>query len=263
MIKEKKNKALAEQNKLLKEELRSLKKEYKLLTTKNKSEKIRIQKFCRSLILKQEEDRKEISRELHDEIGQILTGINYELEILSKEASRNQKNIRDKIINAQHMIIDSVDIIHRFARDLRPMVLDNLGLAAALQSYIKEVHKRTETAIRLNSQLKGLKLDDFSKTTLFRIAQEALSNIVKHAKAKNASINLKVVKDSLVMLIHDDGVSFSSTRSKSSRSKRGLGLLGMQDRVKMLEGKLSIRSSPKVGTYVEIKVPLINFKNSK
>lgn len=262
MISEKKYNDLYNKYQLLKDDFKKIEKENERIVKHSQNEEIRIHKFSRSLILKQEESRKAISRELHDEIAQILTGINYELEVLSKEASKSEKRVRDKIVKAQEMIIGSVDIIHRFARDLRPIVLDDLGLGAALQSCIKEFHKRNKTVVKLNANLKGLKLDDFCKTTLFRVAQEALNNIEKHAKAKSASINIKVDKKNLTMTIMDDGISFITKRTKNLHNKIGIGILGMQDRIKMLDGSLAIHSSKKIGTHIEIKVPLSHLNKS-
>lgn len=260
---EKKYIALKDKHQLLKAESKKAKEVLMLSLKNSKIEQNRIQKFSRVLILRQEENRKKISRELHDEIAQVLTGINYELEILSKEASKSEKSIRDKISQTQHMIVGSVDLIHRFARDLRPIILDDLGLSAALQSFIKDFEIRTEIKVKLISDVKGTSFDDFSKTTLFRIAQEAFTNIEKHAKAKNVLVEIKKDKEHLIFVISDDGVSFKKSSFNSLNTKSGIGLLGIQDRISMLNGILSIHSSKKIGTLIKILIPLNNLKNSK
>jgi len=251
--------ALREENAILKTEVKNLKGDLKRLMLDAKNEKKLLQSYSRALLLRQEEDRREISRELHDEIGQILTAINYELEILAKEAMQSEAKIRKRITNAQHMIIGSVDTIYRFAKDLRPFILDDLGLSAALHSYIKDFHKKNSIVVKLHTDIKGLKLDDFGKTILFRIVQEALVNISKHSKAKNASISLSKDKHQLKIVIQDDGQSFKSNRTTNFLGKRGIGLLGMHERIKILDGTISFRPL-KNGTCIEILVQLSNLR---
>jgi signal transduction histidine kinase len=213
------------------------------------------QKFAQQLFLQQEEDRKEISRELHDEVAQILTSINFQLAILSKEASESAKVIRDRIAETQKLIEDSVEIIHHFARKLRPMILDDLGLVPAIKSYIKSFSKQTELPITLtyNSRLNGL--NEFNKVVLFRVIQESLCNISKHAKATKVSISIRKTGLTIFLDVHDNGRSFKVKNNQAAFKTKRLGLLGMAERVRMAKGQLTITSSKAKGTLISVQVP--------
>lgn len=244
-------KADADCCKKLKKQLKDLKSLYARTLETSAKERESAKIFAHLLFDRFEEDRKEISRELHDEIGQVLTGINYELEVLSKEASNSAEGVRNKIQVTQKLVEKSVEIVHRFAKELRPMILDDLGLIPALRSYIKEFSSRTQILVKFEPKSSFKSLDDFSKTVLFRVAQEALSNIRKHSQATEATLKIGHDKENILMSIKDNGRG----KALGKRIKGRLGIIGMQERAKMAGGHLTITSSPKKGTLVSLSIP--------
>lgn len=230
------------------------------LSLQNKQLKLELKKcqnFSQQLYLRHEEVRKEISRELHDEVAQLLAGINFELAILSKKASKDIFILRKQIMVTQKLIENSVEVIHTFARDLRPMILDDLGLIPAIKSYTKIFFKKTNIPVEIISHENFLSLSDLNKTVLFRVAQEALSNIAKHSKAKQVTITLKRHKNSLHMEIHDNGISFNTKILRTNLSKRrGIGIMGMEERIKIAKGTFTITSSPLRGTTIKVFINL-------
>jgi two-component system sensor histidine kinase DegS len=212
-------------------------------------------RFVKMLFTRNEEDRKAISRELHDEISQILTGINFELAIIAKESATGAKGLKEKILTTQKLVESSVEIIHRFARELRPVILDDLGLVPALKSYTAEFSKQTRIPVKFSTFSGSLSLNDFTKTVLFRAVQESLSNIAKHSKATRASVKISKIKKCIQIEIRDNGKSFVMRPLRVAPFNRRLGLLGMAERVKMANGKLKILCSPKRGTLVRVQVP--------
>jgi signal transduction histidine kinase len=223
------------------------------------------QLFVERLIRQQEEDRKEISRELHDEIAQLLAGINFELSIISKEASLSGKKLIDKIASAQILVSESVEVIHRFARQLRPMILDDLGLIPALKSYIQEFSKQSGIECVLHSAKNIKSLEDYDQTVLFRVGQEALANIAKHSKATKVILNLTKLKTALKLEVIDNGKSFKIRTASTPGKHKGMGLLIMEERVKIAGGIFTITSSPQIGTKISASIPLLekNKKNDK
>lgn len=214
--------------------------------------------LSRRILLAQEEERKRISRELHDVIAQMLTGINIRLATLKTEATVNVKGLSQKISRAQRMVEKSVDRVHRFARELRPAVLDDLGLVPALHSYLKDFAK--ETGIRTSLiAFKGLeKLSAVKRTVLYRVAQEALTNVACHAQASQVGVDIRRVANTVRMQVRDDGRSFDVARALHSGKNPHLGLLGMRERVEMVRGKFSVESVPGQGTVVQAQIPFHN-----
>lgn len=217
------------------------------------------------ILLAQEEERKHISRELHDDISQILTGINARLAALKIEATANTGNLKKKITNTQRLVEKSVATVHRFARELRPALLDDLGLVPALMAFMKEFGKRTGIQIRFTSLAAGKieQLNNIKRTVLYRVAQEALTNVTKHAKASQAKVSIQVVADAICMTVGDNGRSFDVNHAFCVKRRRGLGILGMRERVEMVGGIFSIESTPGKGTTVRVQIPLQNGNHAR
>ncbi len=213
------------------------------------------QNLIQLLIKKQEDSRREISRELHDEIAQLLTGINFELSVLSKETDRYGERLIDKIAKTQVLVRDSVEVIHRYARELRPLILDDLGLVPALKSYIKEFVKQNTIEVEFKTPHSITNCNYYSKTVLFRVAQEAMTNIAKHSKATRVTIKLQKLKNTVKLEIADNGQSFKLKAHSVSLKHKGMGLLIMEERVKMVGGKFVILAAPKKGTKVTATIP--------
>lgn len=218
----------------------------------------KLRRLSRRVLSVQEEERKRISRELHDVVAHVLTGINVRLAALKIEASANTKGLGRKIGNTQRLVEKSVDIVHRFARELRPAVLDDLGLIPALHSYMKSYTKETGIRVSLTA-FAGLEaLGNVKRTVLFRIAQEALTNVVRHAKASRVDVYIEKRNDTVVMRIKDDGKSFDPQRVWQVGINKRLGLLGMRERAEMVGGTFEIDSATGHGTTIHVQIPFIN-----
>jgi signal transduction histidine kinase len=240
------------------EELKESKEHYGQLLAQSRLMEEQLRQLSRRVLLAQEEERKHISRELHDAISQILTGINVRLATLKIEAMATTGSIRRKIAHTQRLVEKSVAAVHRFARVLRPAMLDDLGLVPALLSLVKEFGKRT--GIRtdfLSTTREQLKpLDSLKRTTLYRIAQEALTNTQKHARASSATVSVEVYEGIVHLSVSDDGIAFDVERVLGSKRRKGLGIIGMRERAEMVGGTFAIESVPDRGTTVRVRVPL-------
>ncbi len=232
--------------------------EFRLLLSQSQLLQEKLRRLSRRVLSVQEEERKRISRELHDVVAHVLTGINVRLSALKIEASANTKGLGRKIANTQRLVEKSVDIVHRFARELRPAVLDDLGLIPALHSYMKSFTKETGIRVSLTA-FSGLELlSNAKRTVLYRIAQEALTNVVRHAKASRVDVHIEKKNDNVVLRIKDDGTSFDLQRVWQVGINKRLGLLGMRERAEMVGGTFEIESSPGKGTTIHVQIPFIN-----
>jgi signal transduction histidine kinase len=203
----------------------------------------------------QEEERKQISRELHDEVAQILAGINVRLASLNEAAAISRGNLQQSIARTQRLVEASVEVVHRYARDLRPALLDDLGLIPALRSYIRDLPGRNGLRIQLTAFPGVEALDNACRTVLFRVAQEALTNVARHARAQCARVRIRQIADIVQLDVHDDGRAFAADRVLASSSVKRLGLLGMRERVEMVGGTFAIKSAPGRGTTVRAEIP--------
>jgi signal transduction histidine kinase len=207
------------------------------------------------LLFAQEEERKTISRELHDEIAQTLTGINVQLGTLKSAAALDIKDLQKKITRTQRLVEKSVKIVHQFARDLRPSVLDDLGLIPALHSFVKTFAERAHLRVGLRVFAGVEQLDAAKRTVLYRVAQESLTNVGRHAHATRVEMCIEKVSDCVHMRINDNGKSFLVQRMLDARNNNRLGVLGMRERVEMVEGHFDIESAPGKGTTIHVEIP--------
>jgi len=212
--------------------------------------------LSRQVLQAQEEERKRISRELHDVIAQTLTGINIQLAALAKETRLDPKGFEHKIARTQRLVEKSVEIVHDFSRELRPAVLDDLGLIPALHTYMKNFTAQTGVRTHLTAFAGLEQLDTVRRTVLFRIAQESLTNVARHAHASRADVTILKQPDCICMKIKDNGKSFSAERLMQAKGAKRLGLLGMRERLEMVGGHFEIKSAQGEGTTVQAKIPL-------
>lgn len=206
----------------------------------------------------QEAERKRISRELHDEAGQLLTALMVGLRTLEQTPAIPGSALQD-IANLKELAKRIYEEIHRLAVELRPKALDQLGLVRAVESYAREFGERVGLSISFEaSGLDGVQLPGEVETALYRLIQEALSNIAKHAAASRAEILLERRGESLVAVIEDDGCGFDveSALHPTAGERPHLGLFGMQERAALLGGRLTIESGPGQGTTVFVEIPL-------
>jgi signal transduction histidine kinase len=243
------------QRKSVEESLRKSEQHYSRLLEQSRHMQEQLRLLSRQLLSAQEEERKMISRELHDQIAQTLTGINIRLASLKTEGTLNNKGLQKKISSTQRLVEKSVDIVHRFARELRPTVLDDLGLIPALHSFMKSFAKRTGVRTSLTAFATVERLDTAKRTVLFRVAQEALNNVARHAQAGRVEVSIQKLPDWICMKIKDDGKSFNVERTLHINGGKRLGLLGMRERLEMVGGKFVVESSPGKGTTILAQIP--------
>jgi PAS domain S-box-containing protein len=247
-----------ERREAVEQSLRQSEEHYARLLEQSRQLQEQLRLLSRQVLSTQEEERKKISRELHDVIAQTLTGINVRLAGLKRNATSNTRGLKCSITRTQRLVEQSVEIVHQFARRLRPTVLDDLGLIPALHTHMK--HFRAETGIRVSlsafaavEQLHGDK-----RTVLYRVAQEALTNIARHAQASRAEVKLEQLGGAVCMTITDDGKGFDPERMVQARKGKRLGLLGMRERLEIVGGVFAVTSALGKGTTVRAEVPLID-----
>lgn len=226
-----------------------------ILLEKSQQMQEELRLLSRQLLSAQEEERRKISRELHDVIAQTLTGINLKLASLKSESLTNISGLQKKITSTQRLVEESVEIVHRFARELRPTVLDDLGLIPALQSFMKAF--MADTGVRVNLKASAM-IEESSgtiRTALFRITQEALTNVGRHANASHAEVCIQCIDGFIRMEIKDNGQGFESEEKMNPTTHNRLGLLGMRERVEMVGGTFGVQSSPGKPTTVRVVIP--------
>jgi len=224
---------------------------YAELLKKSDSLQEQLRRLSRQILSAQEEERRRISRELHDVIAQTLTGINIRLATLKKGALINTKGLERNITLTQLLVEKSVNIVHEFARELRPAVLDDLGLIPALHSFVQLFSRRTRIKVRLTAFAGVEALNQNHRTILYRVAQEALNNVSRHAQASRVDLSIQKVAGGVCLKIHDNGKSFEVERViKNARGQKRLGLLGMRERVEMVGGRFIVESAPGQGTTI-------------
>ena len=243
------------QRKAVEESLRNSEQHSSRLLEQSRAMQEQLRHLSRQILSAQEEERKKISRELHDEIAQTLTGINVQLATLKTDSTINVKGLQKKITSTQRLVEKSVDIVHRFARELRPTVLDDLGLIPALHSFVKSFADRTGIRVRLTVFADVEKLDNAKRTVLYRVAQEALTNVARHAHASRVEVSIQKVPGAVRMEIKDDGKSFQVQRALFAKRHKRLGLLGMRERAELIGARLTLVSRPGLGTKVEVVLP--------
>lgn len=257
--------ALAEGNRQLKREVerrkageaavKKGKEHYHRLFVQSQLMQKKLRHLARQILSAQEDERRKISRELHDEVVQTLVGINVGLAALGKAASLGPRPLQVKIARTQRLVEKSVSAVHQFARELRPAVLDDLGLIPALHAYMKCVAAREKLKIRLTAFAGVETLDSARRTVLYRVAQEALTNVARHAQASVVNVSLREIPGAIRMEVHDNGKSFQVQQTLSAKTNQRLGLLGMRERVEMVGGTLTIESAPGQGTTVRAEIP--------
>jgi len=235
--------------------LRLSEKHHKVLLREARQMQLRLRHLSHQVLSAQEEERKEISRELHDEIVQTLTGINVQLASLKIESGVSKESFSKHISYTQRLVEKSVNIVHQFARDLRPTLLDDLGLIPALHAYMNAFTARTGLHVGFKIFAGVERLSNDKRTVLYRVAQAALVNISQHAKASKVSVEIKELPQAVVMEIKDNGRSFDVAKVLDSRKNKRLGLIGMRERVEMVGGTFQVDSMPGRGTTIFATIP--------
>ena len=207
-----------------------------------------------------EEERKLIAREVHDELGQALTGLKLDLSRLANRLSEvvTKRNKTAQRIESMSILIDeTIKTVRRIATQLRPGVLDDLGLVAAIEWQVQDFCERTWVECEFKSGVKQLNLDQNLSTALFRILQETLTNIARHANASRVKIRLKKDKDNIVLRVEDNGRGITEREISGSKS---LGLLGIKERAFLFGGSVDITGRQNKGTVVAVHIPLRGYR---
>ena len=205
----------------------------------------------------QEEERMRIARSLHDETGQALLSILYALEGLEKRLPPSEEGLRARIADAQSVAAEALESLRRIIRDLRPAVLDDLGLVSATRWYARSNLEKAGIQVEFITDAETLPLPPELNITLFRIAQEAIHNIIRHAQAKKASIRLGLDENEIYLDIQDDGIGFQVAENTGEAMRLSQwGLAGIQERVNLVNGRLILDSTPGQGTHLQVRAPL-------
>jgi len=202
-----------------------------------------------------EEERKQIAREIHDVLGQMLTALKMDLSMLGKGFPPDRKALINKITPMSDLVDAIIQTVKKIAMELRPGLLDDLGLAAAIEWQAEEFEKRTGISCEITTDPKNIVLDQERSTVIFRIFQEALTNVVRHSGATRVKIHLKKNADMISLIIEDNGQGIT----KEQMSKAGsFGILGMKERVSPWGGNVDVKGVKNVGTTVAVTVPINN-----
>jgi len=212
----------------------------------------KLRKLSSHLEIIREEERTNIAREIHDELGQQLTGLKMDASFLSKKIPATDKATRERIAGMMTLIDDTVKTVQRISSELRPGILDDLGLIDAIDWQSQEFQKRTGTSCIFTTSLSEMKFDRDLATGIFRIYQETLTNVARHARASSIQTRLEFGSNELLFTVEDNGTGF---HEKEIRNKNTLGLLGMKERAMMFGGKLTIDSRIGKGTTIAVQVP--------
>lgn len=203
----------------------------------------------------QEDERKRIARELHDDAGQALTSV--VLGLTRIEAAVADEDVRAQAGELKSTAHHALHLMRDLARDLRPSTLDDLGLVAALGRYVSDYGAKHGIAVHFHAaSCEGMRLRTEAETALYRIAQEALTNVLRHAKATSVNVVLERRAGSVILVVEDDGVGFDPGPGTHGSHSPGLGLLGMEERASLVNGTLRVESEAGRGTAIFVQVPL-------
>jgi signal transduction histidine kinase len=210
-----------------------------------------LQALAERLRQAREEERKMVARNLHDDIGQILTTIKMDMAWAVRHLPKSEGEVHERLAGSIEMINDSVQSVRRICSGLRPGILDDLGLAAAIEWQAKEFASRTGIPCQVSVPPSELRLDSDRATAAFRIFQECLTNVARHAEARSVRGSLDQQDESLMLVVEDDGKGFRESEVAGS-----LGVLGMKERAQVFGGSVQVSSFPGKGTRIDVKIPL-------
>ena len=199
-----------------------------------------------------EEERSRLSREINEELGQILSILKFDLDWVEKNLTGNHKSVQDKIESMSKLIGAVIEWVRRISQELRPSLLDTLGLIPAMEWELNEFQKRTGIKYQLTASDTEIKLDEHILTGLFRILQEVLSNVFMHSHAKTVNVSLNSKTNWLILRVRDNGVGIPD---RKIIDKRSVGLFSIQERVRFLNGKINIIGKKNMGTIVTVELP--------
>jgi len=236
--------------------LRKSEEHYRELFNEAKALQEKLRELSSKILHAQEEERKRISRELHDEVGQALTAISVNLQLLKQKAAKIGTGLDATVEETQSLLEQTMYDVHRFSYELRPAMLDDLGLIIALRWYIKAFAKRT--GIKLNFRADALveRLASEPKTVIYRVVQESLTNVYKYANASRVQVIIQKTNGVIRLTVRDNGSGFQPDQlDLRSKDKSGMGLMGMQERLRLVNGQFAVKSALGKGTTVQASIP--------
>lgn len=205
------------------------------------------------IIQAQEEERKRVAREIHDGPAQSMANVVLRTELVEKVfIHEGIEKAREELNEIKGMIRESLTDVRRIIFNLRPMALDDLGLVPTLKRYIEELSKKNHTDFEFKTFGKENRLPPAMEVALFRLVQESLNNVIKHAKATDVQLKLEFQRDRIFLIVSDNGIGFDMKQ----KTREGFGILGMKERIKLLEGQIVIQSAPGKGTKLFLSIPL-------
>ncbi len=233
-----------------------------LIYRRSKQEQEQRELLCRRVIKLEEEERNNLSLQIHDQMGQDLSALKIYLGIIDKDISGEAKEAKEKIQKAKSILDGLMEKTHNVSELLRPPELDDLGLVESISALVMRYQDMTGYRFTYERPQGDLKLSREYSLVLYRVVQEALTNIAKHSRAKNVGINVQAKGDSVFLAISDDGKGFTYNKylkrpKRRKEDKVKLGLQGLRERMEVLGGKLSIHTKPGQGTRLEVLMPMI------
>jgi signal transduction histidine kinase len=212
-----------------------------------------LRNLASELQVAREEERTRISREIHDELGQNLTGLRIDLKWMLDQLPKKNKDLADRAQIALLLADKTLDSVQKLSQELRPSVLDDLGLEPAIKWQINEFIRHTACHCNLEMNIRDLDTNDKRDTNVFRVLQEALTNIMRHAEASQVNISLQTTNGRMLLEILDNGRGITTDKLDSSNS---IGLIGMRERAIELGGHIEIQCQQSGGTLVQLDIPL-------
>jgi PAS domain S-box-containing protein len=244
------------QRKRSEEALRKSEEHYRDLFNEAKAMQEKLRELSSKVLHAQEEERKRISRELHDEVGQALTAISVNLQLLKQKAAKVGQGLDATVAETQSLLEQTMYNVHRFSYELRPAMLDDLGLVIALRWYIRAFAKRTGVKLNFRADCVVEKLTGESKIVIYRVVQESLTNVYKYAEATRVQIIIKRINDNIRLTVRDNGKGFRPDQlDLNSKDKSGMGLMGMQERLRLVNGQFVVESQLGKGTTIRATIP--------
>lgn len=203
----------------------------------------------------QENERRLLARVLHDQVGQLLTAT--KLTLQAAQRARSQQSARGLVRESLTLVDQCLQQVRSLALELRPSLLDDLGLSAALRWYLDRQGERAGFSVRLEGEIPGSRLPPEIETACYRIIQEAVTNVARHARARNVTVALALANGGLEAVVRDDGVGFDVPGARARAAAGGsFGLLGMEERVSLIGGRLQVDSAPGQGTRLWVRMPI-------
>jgi signal transduction histidine kinase len=200
-------------------------------------------------------ERTRISREIHDQLGQLLTAIKMELRTVERLAGREPEKASERLAETFELVDETIRSIRRIASDLRPGILDDFGLEAAVEWQLQQFRDRTGTAVDLETNLAEERLSKDLSTAAFRVLQESLTNVARHADANHVQVLMRTTEDEFLLTVHDNGKGL-----QPDPQRRSLGLVGMRERARQLGGSVMVANDITGGVLVQMRVPLRQYE---